>query len=138
MKKSVTVFPSIQKRILVDCIVGMPDMDIPEQDANNVICKALIDTGAMLTCISTRIANHMKMIPSGTMRVTAANGHTDIVNTHIINLTMGGDIRFPLVKVPRLHMEDEDMIIGMDILSQGDLLISNTEGTTTFVFQVTE
>ena len=136
MKKSVTIFPTIEKRILVDCVVGVPGQENPEQDTDNVICKALIDTGAMRTCISHRIANRLGLLPSGTMKVTAANGHTDVVNTHIINMTLGGDIRFTMLKVPRLRMEDEDMIIGMDILSNGDLLISNTEGTTTVMFQM--
>lgn len=135
MKKSVTIFPSIQNRILVRCIIGTPDLDNPEKDSSSVICSALIDTGAMRTCISSRVANFLSLLPTGTMRVEAANGHSDLVNTHIINIGLGEDIRFNMVKVPRLNMDDEDMIIGMDLLCQGNYAVSNSDNRTVFMFE---
>lgn len=136
MKKSISIFPSIQKRILLKIAVGAPDLDEPTKDVNSVICSALIDTGAMRTCISSRVANALSLIPTGTMRIEAANGHTDLVNTHIVNIDFGDDIRFEMMKVPRLNMSDEDMIIGMDILCQGDYAVSNSENKTIFMFQI--
>ena len=136
MKKSVTVFPEIQQRIVVDCIIGVPDLDDTNKDCKSVLCKALIDTGAMRTCISSRIANYLEMIPTGTMRITAANEHMDIVNTHIVNITLGGEIRFNMIKVPRISMTGEDLIIGMDLLSQGNIIITNDTSTgTVFMFE---
>lgn len=136
MKKSISIFPTVQSRILVKVVVGTPDLDEPTKDAKTVICSALIDTGAMRTCISSRIASYLSLVPTGTMRIEAANGHTDLVNTHIINIDLGDDIRFEMIKVPRLNMTDEDLIIGMDILCQGDYAVSNTEQKTIFMFQV--
>ena len=75
MKKSVTVFPEIQQRIVVDCIIGVPDLDDTNKDCKNVICKALIDTGAMRTCISSRVANYLEMIPTGTMRISGKRAY---------------------------------------------------------------
>lgn len=135
MKKSFSIFPSVQKRILIKCTIGVPDLDDPHRDRNSVICSALVDTGAMRTCISSSVANYLSLIPTGTMRIEAANGHTDLVNTHIVNIDLGEDIRFEMLKVPRLNMEDEDMILGMDILCQGDFAVTNSDGKTIFMFQ---
>ena len=44
MKKSVTIFPTIEKRILVDCVVGVPGQENPEQD----ICKMRSDLGCQV------------------------------------------------------------------------------------------
>ena len=136
MKRCVAIFPQIQHAIIIDCVVGVPDYDDATLDRNSVICKALIDTGAMKTCISKRVADFLGMIPSGTMKVTVANGQTDVVNTHVINLTLGGDIRFSPLTVPRLDMMGQDIIIGMDLLSKGNTVISNSDQGTTFVFEV--
>lgn len=138
MKKSVTIFPSVQSRILINCVIGRPDSDNPQTDEQSVVCSALIDTGAMRTCISARVANFLSLVPTGTMRVEAANGHTDLVNTHIINIGFGDEIRFDLVKVPRLSMTDEDMIIGMDLLCQGNYAVTNSDNQTVFMFQLNE
>lgn len=136
MKKSISIFPTIQKRILVKVVVGAPDIEDPTQDSNSVICSALIDTGAMRTCISSRAANFLSLMPTGTMRIEAANGHTDLVNTHTINIDLGNEIRFVMINVPRLNMEDEDLIIGMDILCQGNYAVTNSEQGTVFMFQI--
>lgn len=136
MSKCVAIFPEIQQRIIVDCIVGVPDIDDTSIDSKSVICKALIDTGAMHTCISSRISNYLSLIPTGTMRITAANNHTDVVNTHVVNLTIGGEIRFEMMKLPRLSMSGEDIIIGMDVLSKGNMVLSNDETGTIFMFEV--
>ena len=34
------------------------------------------------------------------------------------------------MQVPCVEMDDEDLIIGMDILSLGDIVISNSKGNT--------
>lgn len=89
----------------------------------------------MRTCISSRVANYLSLLPTDTMRVEAANGHSDLVNTHIVNIGFCEDIRFNMIQVPRLNMEDEDVIIGMDILCQGNYAVSNSENKTVFVFE---
>ena len=135
MRKCVTIFPTIQQRIVIDCVIGSPDFDNTSVDSNNVICKALIDTGAMCTCISSRVADFLSLQPTGTMIITGANNHSDLVNTHIVNLTLGGEIRFEMIKVPRLNMTDQDLIIGMDLISKGDMVLKNSSDGTVFMFQ---
>lgn len=121
---------------MVDCIVGQPDNINPIRDCNSVICRGLIDTGAEISAISKRVVDYLGLVSSGSQEVTAANKHTDIVDTHVVNVTLGNDVRFSLVQVPCLNMDDEDMIIGMDLLSMGDLVISNSSGHTVFMFKI--
>lgn len=135
MKRSVTIFPSVQNRILIQCVIGVPDFDDTKKDRISVVCSALIDTGAMRTCISSRVADYLSLLPTGTLRVEAANGHSDLVNTHIVNIGFGEDIRFNMIQVPRLNMEDEDMIIGMDILCKGNYAVSNSDNKTIFMYE---
>lgn len=135
MSKIVTVFPSIQSRILVDCVVGIPDNVNPIHSSSSVICHALIDTGAMISAISNRIVSYMNLPVSGSQEIIAANNHHDVVDSYIVNLGLNSEVYFPLVQVSCLDMDEYDIIIGMDLLNQGDLIISNVDGRTVFIFE---
>lgn len=135
MSKIVTVFPSIQSRILVDCVVGIPDNVNPIHSSSSVICHALIDTGAMISAISKRLVSYMNLPVSGSQEIIAANNHHDVVDSYIVNLGLNSEVYFPLVQVSCLDMDEYDIIIGMDLLNQGDLIISNVDGRTVFIFE---
>ncbi len=135
MSRIVTVFPSIQSRILVDCVVGIPDNVNPIHSSSSVICHALIDTGAMISAISNRIVSYMNLPVSGSQEIIAANNHHDVVDSYIVNLGLNSEVYFPLVQVSCLDMDEYDIIIGMDLLNQGDLIISNVDGRTVFIFE---
>lgn len=136
MSQTIAMFPTVQQRILVDCIVGIPDVINPIMDSKSVTCHGLIDTGAMVSAVSKRVAEYMQLPVTGSQEVVTANGHTDVVDTHVINIGMGGDVRFPMIQVSCIDMDDEDLIIGMDLLSQGDLVISNSDNHTIFMFKI--
>ena len=136
MSRTVTLYPSVQQRLLIDCTIGVPDTLNPIRDAQTVICHGLIDTGAMVSAISKRVSDFMELAVTGGMELLTANGHADVVDTHIVNVGLGGDVRFPMMQVPCIEMDDEDLIIGMDILSQGDLAITNSGGKTVFMFKL--
>lgn len=138
MSQTVAMFPSVQQRILIDCIVGLPDVINPIRGSKSVTCHGLIDTGAMASAVSKRVADYMKLPVTGSQSVITANGHTDVVDSHIINIGLGGDVRFPMVQVSCIEMDDEDLIIGMDLLCQGDMVLSNSDGKTVFLFKVEE
>ena len=134
MSKVVKIFPSVQRRILIDCVVGLPDEINPIHDSRSAICYALIDTGAMISAISTRAAEKLKLPVSGSQAVIAANNHRDVVDTYIVNLGLSQDVSFPLVQVSGLDMDEYDIIIGMDLLCEGDLIITNSDDRTVFAF----
>ena len=135
MSQIVEVFPSIQNRILIDCVIGIPDIINPIKNERCAICKALIDTGSMITAISTRAAEFLNAPVTGSEDVIAANNHHDTVNTHTVNIEIGKDIQFPLTEVSALDMTEYDIIIGMDLLSHGELMITNSDGRTVFYFK---
>ena len=98
---------------------------------------ALIDTGAMHSTIPLWEANSLKLQRIGIVDAVFAKGH-DTLPVVNANLIFSDKIYF---KNKDLIVIDNDdcsygMIVGMDILSQGDMAISNFNGHTTFTFRM--
>ena len=51
-------YESIQSRVIIDCQISLPNSN-PEEGSEQ---KALWDTGAMVTCISTKLAYDLGLI----------------------------------------------------------------------------
>ena len=109
MSQTVTLYPSVQQRLLIDCTIGIPDVLNPIRDSKIVTCHGLIDTGAMVSAISKRVADFMALPVTSSMEVITANGHVNVVDAHIVNIGLGGNVRFPMVQVPCIEMDDEDL-----------------------------
>jgi hypothetical protein len=92
--------------------------------------KALWDTGASSSVVSKKTAEDMKLVPTGTTRMSSAGG-VDIVNTYTVNIGLPNKVGFPGVRVAQCSDESGDFgaIIGMDIITSGDLAITNTPQT---------
>lgn len=98
--------------------------------------NAIWDTGATNTAISNRVAKECGLIPTGQAICNAANGQS-IVNTYLIDIGLPNNVN--ISKIPATEfkaVEGSDLLIGMDIMSLGDLAISNYEGKTTFTFRL--
>ncbi len=106
------------------------------QAVNLVQATALIDTGASLTAIAPQLADAMGLVPVGRRILDTAAG-TRRANAY--NFTLG--FQMPSVgglAQPPLFLQNEiygidftkgmafDVLIGMDILSTGDLKISSS------------
>ena len=97
---------------------------------------AIWDTGATGTVVTQRVIDKCALKPTGMTNVHTANGPTTsptyLVNVGLPNRVMMGDI-----KVTRgvIH-GDVDVLIGMDIISQGDLAVTNYMGKTAFTFRI--
>jgi len=100
--------------------------------------KALWDTGATHTAISNRLANEMQLPSEDFARVSTVSGILR-VPIYIIQLGLPNHFAFEEVEVVEFAYVDEDdcdLIIGMDIMTQGDLAITNFEGKTVFSFRI--
>ena len=112
------------------CYVSEPD-EISKEEG----FRALWDTGAMCTCISKEVVYTLGLIPTGQVQMVHANG-VSIVSTHIVNVKLPNNLTFQSVVVLECGLDGADVLIGMDIISQGDLAVCNAKGTTIFTFQV--
>lgn len=104
--------------------------------------KALIDTGATSTSVSPQVAQTLKLRPSGKRDVMTANGlrRARFFEFHVAMLCRGEGAT-PFYLLPRTVKGDElnsdrfvfDILLGMDVISQGDLSIRK-DGTFSFEF----
>lgn len=95
----------------------------------------LWDTGASGTVISQNVVQQLNLKPISKAKVYHANG-SSVVNVFAINLFLPNQVAFPFVKVTEGVLNGTDLLIGMDVITQGDFSISNLGGKTTFSFRV--
>lgn len=89
--------------------------------------KALIDTGANATCISSRIAKGLRLENVSSMKISSAQG-VSLVPVYEMDLTLPCGTKFSKVAVLEVAGSPNfDVIIGMDILSCGDIALTNDD-----------
>lgn len=108
----------------------------PDPLPNPEPAKGLWDTGATHTSISVGLAAKLGLISTGKIKVDHADGES-ICETYVINLTLTNGILIPglTVNASKLPMKC-DMLIGMDVISEGDFALSQESGKTLFSFRI--
>lgn len=127
-------FPKIVDRIIIekDCGLNLPHSSNPE-----VQMIALWDTGATCTCISNTVAKQLGLVKVGERDLTVADNKTYTADVFCAKLRMG-HIEIENMFVCGLPMDGkrENAIIGMDVISMGDLAITNFNGQSFLTFRV--
>ncbi len=54
---------------------------------------------------------------------------------YLISLTLESQAKFPILEAVEGHILGSDVLIGMDVITQGDFAITNKDGKTTFSFR---
>ena len=97
---------------------------------------ALIDTGATNTSISNKLAASLNLKAVEQCKVAAAGG-IHIANVYSIEISIKDMLKFTNIKAAEFIKNDKfDIIIGMDILTLGDLAITNHDHRTVVSFRV--
>ena len=98
---------------------------------------ALWDTGATITCISEDTVKDLEMVPTGMMPIKTPSGSTD-VNTYLADIILPNGVTFRDVKIcdSKIGEQGFGLLIGMDIISAGEMAISSLGKKTTFSFRV--
>lgn len=95
---------------------------------------ALWDTGASATVISRKVVEDLNLKPVGIQKVYHANGES-MVHKYLISLKLPNDVGFSALCVSEGVLHGMDVLIGMDVIGNGDFTITNKD-TTIFTFQV--
>lgn len=103
-------FPAVSKQIITSVNILQPHAKGAAFQVEATNIKALWDTGASFTAISNRLSRQMNLPRLGTRKMASANG----VVPQVAALCFAGAYNF-------------DILIGMDIISQGTFLV-NTIG----------
>jgi len=97
--------------------------------------QAIWDTGATNTVISNRVANEMKLVPTGMVKVSTANGTTEAYK-YIVSLVLPNKLVIEDIEVTSGNLGDGvDLLIGMDIICLGDFAVTNVNGKTIFSYR---
>lgn len=120
--------------LITDCGIDLP---ITENNALPVTgFKALWDTGASQSVISSKLASALGLTPYRYGMCHSAAG-TNRVPMYLVSLHLPNKVIFPQIAVMEFVGSDQfDVLIGMDVIGQGDFSITNFEGKTSFSFRV--
>ena len=102
--------------------------------------KAIWDTGATSTVINQKIVKALNLIPTGKAinQVVGVAGKPvrHEVNTYFVNLFLPNKVILPGLTVSEGEPGGCDVLIGMDVIRQGDFSISNANNRTVWSFRV--
>src|SRR4030042_2666089 len=97
--------------------------------------NAIWDTGATHSVITKKVIDECKLKPIGMVEVRHAGGAAKS-NTYLINIGLPNGVGVPLLRVSQGDICGADLLLGMDIISKGDLSITQINGKTNFAFRM--
>lgn len=106
-------------------------------NGNSIQSKALWDTGATDCCISKQVANSLALVPTGRINIHTPSGTME-TNTYLVDIKLPNDVEINdvLVADSEIGAQQIGLLIGMNIISQGDLAVGNHSNVTTFSFRM--
>ena len=100
------------------------------------IMRSLWDTGASVSLISARVAKVLGLTSIGKSGVSGYNEGIDVKDTFLIHLGLPtGDIVTNIMAM-EFESDEYDVVIGMDVICNGDLAITNKDDKTTFSVRI--
>lgn len=130
---------SVITEIITDCKVSLPYHPIRDAGKKRPIIKnvkSLWDTGATNCCITKKLADELGLVAVSKAKVHHADGDT-VKNVYLLNLILPNEIMFPYLPVTECESTAGkfDIIIGMQVITQGDFAITNKDGKTRISFR---
>ena len=100
------------------------------------IQRSLWDTGASVTLISARVAKVLGLTSIGKSGISGYNQGIDVKDTFLVHIGLPtGDIVTNIMAM-EFATDEYDVVIGMDVICNGDFAITNQKGVTTFSFRI--
>ena len=129
-------FDRVVPQLLTDCGVCEAYVPVPGKKHPKVYkFKALWDTGATRTTISKNVVNALGLIPIGRGAVSHVGGD-GTAGLYIVNIILPNGLESRPMRVLDGVLGDFDILIGMDIIANGDFAVTHSDGKTTFSFQI--
>ena len=102
--------------------------------SDKIKIKALWDTGATFTVIHSDIAKQLNLKCVSKEPLGNISGGTDLSNLYCVNIIFPNDKKYKIL-VTEAKPKGCDMLIGMDIISNGDFAISCYKDKTVFTYR---
>ena len=127
MSAIVKDYGSVVREIRTDIVVTSA-LPLTDSTGNAVSCSALWDTGANATVVSERVATALGLAPVGMVTVHTANGPYD-TPIYAIDVMLPNNVMVKGIRATESDLQICDALIGMDIISLGDMLVTNAPNT---------
>ncbi len=123
--------------IVTECYVYAPTDFCQGRPIKRVkIMRSLWDTGASVSLISVRVAKALGLTTVGKSVVSGYNEGVDFKETFLVHFGLPtGDIVTNIMAMG-FESDEYDVVIGMDVICNGDLAITNKDDKTTFSFRI--
>lgn len=124
-------------RVSTPCVVDATDYETKVGSPLVITCnRADWDTGATTTIISERVVELLGLIPIGKTKISGINGIPVLTNEYCVDLKFSDDVSIQFVKVAEAPLLTMDMLIGMNVINQGDFHLDFKDGNNLFTFEV--
>jgi len=138
--KSFTIsYPGLAQILFADILISEAFTTaadkINPKDYNAKRYKAIWDTGATGTVITQKVKNECNLKPIGVVNVATTKGILT-TNSFLFNVWLPNRVMAPNVEGCLAEIEGADVLIGMNIISQGDFVVTNKDGKTVFSFRL--
>ena len=130
-------YTELADAIITNAIVVPADVEAPDGQTPVLYYytdNAAWDTGAQFTFISPRIVDALGLKPSGKAAFMGIGGD-QVSNTYVVHIGLANGELKRDVNVYCADIDDYDLLLGMDIITETDFLITNKDGKTTFQFR---
>ncbi len=135
-------YQGISRVLITDIDISPPTVDKTEIiKCQKFNCRAIWDTGATSSAITQRVANQLGLKPTGMIQVNTAGG-LKTQNVYLVNVYLPNKLVIPFVNVTEITDLSQDtndkleVLIGMDIINQGDFSITNKNNQTWLSFRI--
>ena len=113
----------------------VPQPSTPERLAAKKF-TAIWDTGATNCVITQKVIDDCGLKPIGMAEVHTAQGR-GLTPVYLASIFLPNKVIIPELRMARgIVAGDAEVLIGMDIISQGDFAVTNKDGKTTFSFRM--
>ena len=86
--------------------------------------------------VSPRVVKELALQTEGYINIRHAGGEAGGVPIFRVNLLLYNNVQILDVRVGLVEVRDIDVLIGMDIINQGDFAVSNRNDATAFSFRI--
>jgi len=124
----------LTNELVTPCHVGPAHSNLVRL-SDYVEFKALWDTGATASVISTEVVKELNLSPISQCKAYHAQG-ASIVNVYLVDIVLPNKVVISGVRVTEGRLNGFGVLIGMDIINLGDFALTHRDGKTVFSFQV--
>ena len=118
------------------CGVSAYTPDVHEPPTHLRDFTALWDTGATICMVSQAVVDACGLVEVGATAVSHAMGTSQQVAIYYISLRLPSGIEFDEVRaIKGVLPEDLQLVIGMNVINQGDFAVTNRNGRTVSTFR---